>query len=137
MSIAHEILKRIKLLDHTDLNDLMQELGIPSQQRPSIYLSNVEKQSQIVFWADENNLYETLLNILKRDEIVIEQVKEAFKKIKGHQFHAIEFLLNVPIQNRPSNTLSLAEKQLVLIRWAKVTRNLENLLQEIKEQTNT
>jgi class 3 adenylate cyclase len=61
------------------------------------------------------------------------EILSLFKKLKPIQYDELIFLVEVPINRRPSETLDLTQRHNALIKWAEEEGELENLLGTLRE----
>lgn len=64
-----------------------------------------------------------------------QEVLARFKQLKTHQFAELIFLLEISIGQRPPDTLNLDEKKNRLIQWADENKQLDTLLEVLRELT--
>jgi class 3 adenylate cyclase len=63
------------------------------------------------------------------------EVLERFGRLKSHQYYDLIFLLEIPIDQRPSDTLSLVQQRSQILKWAEEDKRLDFLLDELRRMT--
>jgi len=63
------------------------------------------------------------------------EVLERFGQLKSHQYYDLIFLLEIPIQHRPSDTVSLAQQRTQILKWTEEDGKLDLLLDELRRLT--
>lgn len=61
------------------------------------------------------------------------QILTAIKALKSHQYQELVFLLEIPIGQRPSETLNLDQQKSHILKWAEENLKLDALLQVLEE----
>lgn len=63
------------------------------------------------------------------------EVLARFKRLKSHQYYDLIFLLEIPIGQRPAETLNLDQQKTQILKWAEEDERLDRLLDELRELT--
>ena len=61
------------------------------------------------------------------------QILTAIKALKSHQYLELVFLLEIPIGQRPSETLNLDQQKSHILKWAEENQKLDTVLQVFEE----
>lgn len=61
------------------------------------------------------------------------QILSALRQLKGHQYMELVFLLELPIGQRPSETLNLDQQKAQILKWAEENDSLNSMLQVLEE----
>jgi len=63
------------------------------------------------------------------------EVLERFGRLKSHQYYDLIFLLEIPIDHRPSDVLNLTQQRTQIVKWAEEDERLDLLLDELRSLT--
>lgn len=63
------------------------------------------------------------------------EVLERFGRLKSHQYYDLIFLLEIPIDQRPSDALNLARQRTQIVNWTEENKRLDFLLDELRRMT--
>jgi hypothetical protein len=57
------------------------------------------------------------------------------RELQRHQYFELVFLLEIPIGQRPSETLNLDQQKIELLKWADEKKKLDTILDVLDELT--